>query len=79
MIPDPDEVIQLNKGQKAPYRGVFMPVDEFRYFKTTELEKEILEKKVVIPNNHSTALTIILSAIGGALLFSTIDGAIRHK
>jgi hypothetical protein len=46
-IPKPDKIIILMMGQRAPWSGVLMDEDEFRYVKTIELEKEMMERRVM--------------------------------
>lgn len=45
-IPKPDKVLVLNIGVRAPYSGVLMDEDQFRYFKTVELESEMYANKL---------------------------------
>jgi hypothetical protein len=80
-----DEVKKLNKNQKAPYSGVLMSGPDFRYFKAQEkramdLDLYILNQENQIPPQESpTWVDILLPAIFGALIYSTIDAAIRYK
>ena len=64
----PNETIELDLGVKAPYSGILMPEDHFRYLMTRELEADRLTAYIADPGNKFTEETSPLLAIGGALL-----------
>ncbi len=72
-IPGPDKVMTLVIGKPAPYSGVFMPEDQFRYFKTIELENEMISKRVEKCDCNFVVWTLG-GVLIGALLFSLVSG-----
>ena len=80
-----DDILKLKKDQKAPYQGVLMPEEDFRWFKSQEkrafdLDKYILEEKPNIPREEpSPFLQVVLPMLFGAALFWGVESAIRQK
>jgi hypothetical protein len=68
-IPSPDKTIILTIGKPAPYSGVFMSEDQFRFFKTQELELEMIKERPF--ESHSNGwLWFIVGASFGAVAVS---------
>ncbi len=64
-VPKPDKVMILYLGQKAPMSGVLLDEDQFRFYKTLELENEMLQKHVEKP---ATVGGYVLTLFGGIIL-----------
>lgn len=45
-IPKPSHEIQIYLNQKAPFSGLLIDVDQYRYYKTMELSSEMFERKM---------------------------------
>lgn len=69
-IPSPDREITINLGQKAPFSGILMDVDQYQYFKIREFEADTLSRLAVESPKGSppAAVVILLSAVAGGLL-----------
>ncbi len=76
-IPKPDKVLILQLGQKAPYSGVLMNEDQFRYFKTQELEAETLSKAFANSSSESAWPKLILPFILGLSMGVLADRVIK--
>jgi len=76
-IPKPEKVLILQLGQPAPYSGVLMDGDQFRYFKTQELEAESLSKAFVNSQNESAWSKIILPFIVGLSMGVLVDRVVK--
>lgn len=72
-IPAPDKVINLYLGQKAPYSGVFMSEDQFRFFKTVELESQMFSKKM---NDTGPSFSDYVWVAAGFFVFGLAAGSL---
>lgn len=62
-ISKPEKVLILPIGTKAPYSGVLMDEDQFRYFKTQEFELEIVQNRVEVPISFTDYLWVFMGGV----------------
>jgi hypothetical protein len=64
-----DQEIIISQGAKAPFSGVLVPEDTYRYYQTRELEADSLSKLATESGAASSSTFSLFSAfLGGALL-----------
>lgn len=73
-----DRVVEVRLGQRAPYSGIMMDVEQFRYFKTIEFENEILTRKLTESKSPSF-IEYALPALGGFILGFVVTSALSKK
>ncbi len=76
-VPKPEKVLILQLGQKAPYSGVLMDGDQFRYFKTQELEAESLGKAYAKAQGETTWGQIVLPFLVGLSMGFLVDKVVK--
>lgn len=67
----------LYKGDKAPYYGVLITEDNFRYYETLEIENESLSHLVATEQSTETPWKTLAAFAFGTLMGGLIVGA-RH-
>lgn len=45
-IPAPSHEIELHLGSRAPFSGVLVDLDQYRYYKTIELSQDMIENRI---------------------------------
>lgn len=73
-IPAPDKILILPMGKAAPYSGILITEDDFRFWKTTELELEIVKTHVEKPATMTQSILIFL---GGVVLGGLATSALK--
>lgn len=75
-----EQDVIIKRGAEAPFTGVLVPEDNYRYYQTRELEADSLSKLVAQPNviiepeNHWGLFTMFLAgAVVGVVGKSLID------
>jgi len=79
-----DQDILIEQGQKAPFPGVLVPEDSYRYYQSRvltadELESYVTQPEVQVSKERSSALQIALPFLGGLLLGVIATSALDHK
>ncbi len=76
-IPPPDHETQVSINQKAPFSGVLLDIDQYRYYRVTEIERDDLARAAAQPQTSSFG-SYALMFLGG-LAIGALAGASLGK
>ncbi len=71
--------MELNKGAAAPYSGIFMPEDHFRYLMTREFEADQLTNYIADPENKFSESSTPWLLFLGFFVTGLATGIVLHR